>query len=303
MLQRICSSLAAVAMFAPAILMAQPSQIRVPKETLAPVLTPWEAAPPRTREANNSAFPPHHIIGNVYFVGTQDYASFLITSDQGHILINPDFDDSVPLIQKSVEQLGFKFQDIKILLISHAHGDHCAGLSRAKELSGAQVMVMDRDADVIERGGAGRGGFPAVKVSRVLHDRDEVKLGPNTLVAVLTPGHTKGCTTWTLKTQDGGKTYNVVIVGSAGVNDAHYLVNNANYPDVIEDYQRTFRVLKSLPCDVFLASHGGFYGLHEKYPKLAAGGSNPFIDPDGYKAHVKLMEQAFYYKLDWVMRQ
>jgi metallo-beta-lactamase class B len=204
----------------------------------------------------------------------------------------------VPLIQ-----LGFKFQDIKIILVSHAHGDHCAGTARAKELTGAQVMVMDIDAQLMEKGGAGRGGFPAVKISRVLHDRDEVTLGGNTLVAVLTPGHTKGCTTWTLKTQDAGKSYNVVIVGSAGVNDAHYLVNNANYPDVISDYQRTFRALKALPCDVFLASHAGFYGLKEKYAKLAQGGSNPFIDPDGYKAHVTLMERAFYYKLDWAIRQ
>jgi metallo-beta-lactamase class B len=266
-------------------------------------LTPWEIAPPRTREANNSAFPPRRVIGNVYFVGTADYASLLITSDQGHILINPDFEDSVPLIQKSVEQLGFKFHDIKIILVSHAHGDHCAGTARAKELTGAQVMVMDIDAQLMEKGGAGRGGFPAVKISRVLHDRDEVTLGGNTLVAVLTPGHTKGCTTWTLKTQDAGKSYNVVIVGSAGVNDAHYLVNNANYPDVISDYQRTFRALKALPCDVFLASHAGFYGLKEKYAKLAQGGSNPFIDPDGYKAHVTLMERAFYYKLDWAIRQ
>ena len=293
----------AIAVLFWAALWAQPVRVTVPKETLAPVLTPWEIAPPRTREENNSAFPPHRVIGNVYFVGTSDYASFLITSDQGHILINPDFEDSVPTIQKSVEQLGFKFQDIKIILVSHAHGDHCAGTARAKELTGAQVMVMDQDAQVMETGGAGRGGFPAVKISRVLHDRDEVKLGGNTLVAVLTPGHTKGCTTWTLKTQDGGKSYNVVIVGSAGVNDAHYLVNNANYPDVISDYQRTFRVLKTLPCDVFLASHGGFYRLHEKYAKVAQGGSNPFIDPDGYKAHVTLMERAFYYKLDWAIRQ
>ncbi|HYL38786.1 MAG TPA: subclass B3 metallo-beta-lactamase [Bryobacteraceae bacterium] len=297
------SLFAAFFVLSSAALEAQPARVAVPKETLAPVLTPWEMAPPRTRDENNSAFPPHHVIGNVYYVGTADYASFLITSDQGHILINPDFEDSVPLIQKSVEQLGFKFQDIKIILISHAHGDHCAGTARAKELTGAQVMVMDRDAEVIEKGGAGRGGFPAVKVSRVLHDHDEVKLGGNTLVAVLTPGHTKGCTTWTLKTQDGGRTYDVVIVGSAGVNDAHYLVNNANYPDVIEDYQRTFRTLRALPCDVFLASHGGFYGLREKYPKLAQGGPNPFIDPDGYKTHVKLMERAFYYKLDWAIRQ
>src|SRR5579863_2743800 len=247
----------------------------IPKDTLPPILTPWEETPV-TNEAANLAFPPHRVIGNVYFVGTRDYASFLITSDQGHILINPDFEDSVPLIEKSVEQLGFKFRDIKIILISHAHGDHCAGVAKMKEMTGAQFMVMDADAPVMARGGGGRGGFPAVTVSRVLHDRDEVKLGGNTLVAVLTPGHTKGCTTWTLKTQDGGKTYNVVIVGSAGVNDAHYLVNNANYPDVIAVYQKTFRVLKSLPCDVFLASHGVFYGLREKYPKLSSG-NNPFI--------------------------
>jgi metallo-beta-lactamase class B len=266
------------------------------------MLTPWEIAPPRTREANNSPFPPHRIIGNVYYVGTADYASFLIASDQGHILINPDFEDSVPLIQKSVEQLGFRFQDIKIILISHAHGDHCAGTARMKELTGAQVMVMDADANVLETGGAGRGGFPAVKVSRVLHDRDEVRLGGNTLVAVLTPGHTRGCTTWTMQAQEHGKSYNVVIVGSAGVNDARTLVNNANYPDIVADYQRCFRALKSLPCDVFLASHGVFYGLKEKYAKLADG-VNPFIDPDGYKAHVTLMERAFYYKLDWAIRQ
>lgn len=302
MLRRVLLLLAPLAACLSLDLLAQTPGTALPKETLAPILTPWEAAPPRTREANNSAFPPHQIIGNVYYVGTADYASFLITSDQGHILINPDFEDSVPLIQKSVEQLGFKFQDIKIILISHAHGDHCAGTAKAKELTGAQVMVMDADAPVIEKGGAGRGGFPAVKVSRVLHDRDEVRLGANTLVAVLTPGHTKGCTTWTLKVEDHGKPYNVVIVGSAGVNDARTLVNNPNYPDIIADYQRTFRALKALPCDVFLASHGVFYGLKDKYPKLAQG-TNPFIDPDGYRAHVTLMERAFYYKLDWAMRQ
>jgi metallo-beta-lactamase class B len=300
--RRVLLSLVTIAACLSFDLAAQAPGAAIPRETLAPMLTPWEIAPPRTREANNSAFPAHQVIGNVYYVGTADYASFLVTSDQGHILINPDFEDSVPLIQKSVEQLGFKFQDIKIILISHAHGDHCAGTAKMKEMTGAQVMVMDADADVIERGGSGRGGFPAVKLSRVLHDRDEVRLGGNTLVAVLTPGHTKGCTTWTLKAQDHGKPYNVVIVGSAGVNDARTLVNNANYPDIVADYQRCFRALKALPCDVFLASHGVFYGLKEKYPKLSEG-SNPFIDPDGYKAHVTLMERAFYYKLDWAIRQ
>jgi metallo-beta-lactamase class B len=274
----------------------------IPKETLPPILTPWEVNPVSNEDANGP-FPAHKVIGNIYYVGTADYASFLITSPQGHILINPDFESSVPLIQKSVEQLGFKFQDIKVILISHAHGDHCAGTARVKELTGAAFMVMDADVDTMEHPAAGRGGFPAVKVSRVLHDKDEVRHGGNVLVAHLTPGHTKGCTSWSLKTQDGGKTYNVVIVGSIGVNNANTLVNNDAYPNIVEDYQRGFKVLKSLSCDVFLASHAKFYGLAEKQAKLAKGGANPFIDPEGYRAHLAMMEKAFYYKLDWAMRQ
>jgi metallo-beta-lactamase class B len=286
----------------PALLNAQGGRPAIPTTPLAPVLLPWDSEG-HSREIDNAPFAPHRVIGNLYYVGTADYASFLMTSDQGHILLNPDFEDSVALIQKSVEKLGFRFQDIKIILISHAHGDHCAGTARMKELTGAQVMVMDRDVDVIESGArGGRGGFPAVKVNRVLHDNDEVKMGGNTWVAHLTPGHTKGNTTWTTVVRDGGKPYNVVIVGSAGVNDANQLVNNANYPDMVEDYRRTFRVLKALPADIFLASHGKFYGLPAKYVKVGKGGPNPFIDPEGYKAHVALMEKAFYYKLDWAVR-
>lgn len=270
----------------------------VPTTPLPPILQPWDSEP-HTKDVDNLPFPAHRIAGNLYYVGTADYASFLITSPEGHILINPDFDDSVPLIQKSVEQLGFKFQDIKVLLISHAHGDHCAGAARLKETTGAQLMVMERDAEIME---AGR-GFPAAKVSRVLHDLDEVRLGGNVLTAHLTPGHTKGNTTWTLQVADSGRKYNVVIIGSAGVNDARALMNNPAYPEMVEDYRRTFRVLHSLPVDIFLASHGKFYGLPAKYAKLSSGGPNPFIDPAGYKAHIDLTERAFYYKLDWAHRQ
>ncbi len=295
----LCAALAASTFVS---LQAQPIRPAVPRDTLPPVLLPWDSET-HTKDVDNQPFPSHKIIGNLYYVGTADYASFLITSDQGHILINPDFDDSVPIIQKSVESLGFKFQDIKIILISHAHGDHCAGAARAKELSGAQVMVMDRDVDVMESGAKGsRMGFPPVKVSRVLHDKDEVRLGGNTLTAWLTPGHTKGCTTWTFKVQDGGKSYNVVVIGSANVNDARALFTTASYPDMTTDYMHTFAVLKTLPCDVFLASHGKMYGLPAKYAKLQQGGANPFIDPDGYKEHLDLMEKCFYYKMDWAKR-
>jgi|SRR5579862_428731 len=288
-----------VAAFSAASLHAQNGRV-TPREALQPILTPWEITPTTN---DNAPFPGHKIVGNVYYVGTADYASFLITSDQGHILINPDFEDSVDLLKASVEKLGFRFRDIKIILISHAHGDHAAGTAKAKEMTGAQVMVMDTDVPAMEHPPTGRGGQPPVVVSRILHDQDEVKLGGNTLVAHLTAGHTKGCTTWTMKATDGSRSFDIVIIGSIGVNNASALVNNAGYPGIIEDYQRSFRELKTLPCDIFLASHGKMYGLNEKYARLAKTGPNPFIDPAGYKAHIQLMERAFYYKLDWAMRQ
>src|SRR5712664_2360547 len=171
-------------------------------------------------------FPPYRIIGNVYYVGSQGLASYLITTPQGHILINSSLETSVPLIRESIEKLGFKFGDVKILLISHAHWDHCAGSARIKELTGANYMVMDADVPEIEAGGkdnfqyghSANTLYKPAKVDRVLHDGDEVRLGDTVLVAHLTPGHTKGCTTWTIRAREEGKTYNVVIVGSPNVN-------------------------------------------------------------------------------------
>jgi metallo-beta-lactamase class B len=246
-------------------------------------------------------FPPYRIIGNVYYVGSQGLASYLITTPQGHILINSSLASSVPLIRDSIEKLGFHFSDVKILLISHAHWDHCAGSAAIKELTGAKYMVMDADAPEIEAGGKGNfqyGDVPTsryqpTKVDRVLHDGDEVKLGDTVLVAHLTPGHTKGTTTWTMKAKEGGKTYDVVIVGSPNVNAGYKLVNNALYPQIASDYERMFQVLKSLPCDVFLGAHGNYYGMEAKFAKMKEGGPNPFIDPDGYKSYVAEREQAF----------
>ena len=175
-----------------------------------------------------------------------------------------------------MEKLGFKFTNIKILLGSHAHGDHMEGDALVKELTAAQVMVMDQDVPQISRLTPHGKPHP---IDRVIHDGEEVKLGGTILVAHLTPGHTKGCTTWTLRTQDSGKTYNVV--------------NNKDYPQIAEDYVRGFKVLRALPCDVFLASHSRFYGMPEKYAKLKDGAANPFIDPTGYQAHLDLQEKNF----------
>jgi metallo-beta-lactamase class B len=244
---------------------------------------------------------PYRVIGNVYYVGSKDLASYLITTPQGHILINSNLTSSVPLIRKSVEALGFRFSDVKILLISHGHFDHCAGSKLIKQLTGAKYMVMDRDVSVVESGGrtdfqygnSMSSRFPATKVDRVLHDGDEVRLGDVVLVAHLTPGHTKGCTTWTMKVKDGGRVYNVVIVGSPNVNPGYKLVNNSAYPTIAQDYELTFRTLKSLPCDVFLGAHGGYFEMDSKFARLNAGGANPFVDPQGYSSYVTEREQTF----------
>jgi metallo-beta-lactamase class B len=235
-------------------------------------------------------FPGFKIAGNIYYVGTADLASYLITTPQGHILINTDFKEDVPLIKKSVEQLGFAYKDIKIVLISHAHADHDEGTGLVRSDTGAKLMVMDADVPEEERSAPGR---PGAHVDRALHDGDTVELGGSKLVAHLTPGHTKGCTTWTMQVLEGGRTLNVVILGSANVNPGYVLVGNKNYPQIADDYVKTFATLKSLPCDVFLGAHGGYFGLKAKYEKLKAGATNPFLDPDGYKAYVENRNEAF----------
>ena len=246
-------------------------------------------------------YPPFHIAGNLYYVGSAGLANYLITTPQGHILINSDLEANVPMIRASVEQLGFKFGDIKILLISHAHWDHDAGSAMIKQLTGAKYMVMDADVSVVESGGKTdfhyatdtNSLYPPTAVDRALHDGDEVKLGDAILVAHLTPGHTKGCTTWTMKVKDADKTYNAVIVGSPNVNAGYKLVGNSLYPQIAADFERTFKVLKSLPVDIFLGAHGSYFGMEAKYERMKAGAAMPFVDPEGYKKYVDEREKAF----------
>jgi metallo-beta-lactamase class B len=246
------------------------------------------------------------MIGNIYYVGSRGLASYLITTAAGHILINSNLKTSVPLIRENIEKLGFRFKDVKILLISHAHFDHAGGSAEVKERTGAQYMVMDGDVTVVESGGKSDFQYgddptlwyPATTVDRVLHDADEVKLGDTNLAAHKTAGHTRGCTTWTLRVREAGNTYEVVIVGSPNVNPGYKLVNNPRYPEIADDYARGFRVLKSLPCDVFLGAHGSYYGMEAKYAKLSAGGTNPYVDPEGYRNYMADREQAFFSELE-----
>lgn len=246
---------------------------------------------------------PFRIADNLYYVGSKDLASYLIVTPKGDILINSSLESSPPLIRKSVEQLGFHFTDIKILLISHAHADHDAGSAEVKRMTGAKYMVMDGDVDVVESGGAKdfaypQDLYPATKVDRVLHDGDQVRLGGVTLVAHKTPGHTRGCTTWTMRAMSGGKLRDVVIVGSWNVNPGYRLVDvpgkPAYYPGIADDYKQTFVVLKSLPCDIFLGAHGAYFDMLEKLQRAQAGaGESVWIDPAGYKAAVAEREAAF----------
>jgi metallo-beta-lactamase class B len=240
----------------------------------------------------NAPFPPHRVIDNVYYIGTEALGSFLITTPAGHILVNSDFESTVPSLQKNVESLGFKFADIKILLGSHAHGDHMEGDALVKQLTGAQVMAMAEDVPALRSMRPG-GKDP---IDRILHDGDEVQLGGTTLVAHLTPGHTKGCTSWGLKVAENGRRYDALIVCSFGVNDNYVLTGNADYPNIAADYVATFAKARALPVDVFLGAHGTFYGLAAKYAALEKRGPrdpNPFVDHAGYLAHIAAQEQRF----------
>ena len=246
--------------------------------------------------------PPYRIAGNLYYVGSRDLASFLIATPQGHILINSNLTTSPPQIRASVEKLGFHWRDVKILLISHAHYDHCASSAQIRRETGAKYMVMGADVPGVESGGVKNFAFgrqngiflyPAAKVDRILHDGDQVPLGDTALVAHKTAGHTKGCTTWTITLADKGQHYNVVIVGSPNVLSSYNLVDDPKYPQMAADFEQQFRTLKALPCDIFLGAHGSYYNMLGKAARLNAGETNAFVDPEGYRSYIAECEQAF----------
>lgn len=245
--------------------------------------------------------PPFHIAGNLYYVGSRDLAAYLIVTPSGNILVNSNLASSPAQIRHSIEQLGFHYADTKILLISHAHYDHCAGSAQVVRETHAKYEVIAEDIPVVESGGQNdfhyaherTMWFPPAHVDRALHDGDTVTLGGTSLTAHLTAGHTKGTTTWTLVERDRGRLLHVVIVGSPNVNPGYKLVGNAAYPRIADDYRHEFAVLKSLPCDLFLGAHGGYFGLQEKYSRFKAGDSGAFIDPNGYKSYVAQRERAF----------
>lgn len=250
---------------------------------------------------------PFQIIGNIYYVGQTDNslpgsddASYLITSPEGHVLLDSGHEHTIPQIQANVRELGFQMEDIKYLIHSHSHADHVAGDTLIKEaVPGIQLWVMEGDADVVSSGGEtdfdpNRPNFTPAEADRVLQDGDQVQIGGTTMVAHRTAGHTKGCTSWSTEVEDGGENYSVIFVCSARISGGMILVNNPAYPEIADDFQETFEKLRALQPDVFLASHGFFFGMVEKAQRLAEGEMpNPFIDPEGYTAFLDEVEGAF----------
>jgi metallo-beta-lactamase class B len=249
---------------------------------------------------------PFHIVGTINYVGLNDNTSYLITSPQGHILLDMTYESGVPFIRKNIESLGYNIKDIKLLINAHAHTDHVGGLAKFKELTGGKVLAMAEDVESISGGGRsdhrnkdGKEQWTPVKVDQVLKDGQTVSLGGNTLTAHLTPGHTKGCTTWTMVAEEGGKKYNVVFACSVGLSgiggkDGVPLLGNPKYPNMSADFEKSFKVLKALPVDVFLASHGSFFRMEEKIARAAKGaGAEVWVDPEGYKKYIEDSEKAY----------
>ncbi len=247
-----------------------------------------------TPEMLDKQFPPHKIIDNIYYIGTESLASFLITTDAGHILVNTDFERNVPTLKDSVEKLGFKFTDIKLIIGSHEHADHMEGDALAKEMSGAAVVVMQEQVPGLE---AMKPGGKPHPLDRIIHDGDTVTLGNETLTAHLTPGHSVGCTSWELTVNEISQDYKVVINCSVGVNPNYQLYNNPTNPTIVEQYRYSHLKLRSLAADVPLGSHPAMYNMNEKYARIGQS-PNPFIDPAGYLYEIAINEQAMNLRLE-----
>lgn len=241
-----------------------------------------------TEADQTTQFPPHKIIGNIYYVGTRTLSSFLIVTPQGHILMDSTYERNVPAIEKSVTQLGFKFSDIKILLGNHAHSDHQEGDALVKQMTGAEVIAIAEEVPALQ---ALKPGGKAHPIDRIIHDGDKVTLGNVILVAHLTPGHTRGCTTWTTTAEEGGKTYNVLLGCSLRP-------PGAVTPVIAAEFIRTFKLIRTLPCDVQLGDHGAQYDMQAKFAKVRAGTPNPFISPATCMAEADVEEAMLNALLD-----
>jgi len=249
---------------------------------------------------DGDAVAPFRIIGPVHYVGTTELAAYLVTTRDGHVLVDGGYESTAPMVLASIRALGFNPKDVRVLLTTQAHFDHVGSLAAFVRATGAKVMVMRGDAEIVERGGhrdpvfGDELTFPTVHVDRVLDDGDTVTFGSVTLAAHRTAGHTPGCTTWTMNATEGNRAYHVTMAGSLTVLPQMRLVRNPTYPGIADDFARSIQVLRALPTDVFLAAHAQMFDLEGKAARLRAGASpNPFIDPHGYRAYLDAAERAY----------
>ncbi len=247
----------------------------------------------------NRPVEPFRIAGNIYYVGAADVSSYLIATPAGNILLDTGFSETVPQIESNLAKLGFRMEDTRLLLFSHAHYDHAGGLAAVKARTGATLVSSAKEADLLAHGGKNDFAFgdkyafrPAVP-DRLVADGDQVSLGGTTLTAHVTAGHTKGCTTWTTRVEDGRRSYDVVFVCSVTA-PGYQLVDNPKYPGILKDFDATFAALRALPCDIFLGGHGWEFGLAGKAAKAGKGGENPFVDREGYRSYLDRAEAAIH---------
>ena len=263
------------------------AQAQTVKDLLAALLVKW-----------NTPTEPFKMIGNVYYVGTDGLASYLITSPQGHILVDTVMPESTSQIKASIEKLGFKITDIKYLVNTHAHIDHTGGLAEMKQASGGQLVAGEADKPLLEGGyypGAQQDEalkFPPVKVDRTVREGDKVTVGDVTLTARETPGHSPGCTSWEFSVKDGDATRTALIFCSGTV-ALNRLVGNPTYSGIVTDYKKTFARARDMKVDVLLAPHPEMYKMAEKRAKLAEGGPNPFVNPGEFNAYAATLEKSF----------
>ena len=256
------------------------------------------------REAWSRPFPGHRVVGDLYAVGTYDLGVFLITSDEGHILINTGLEDSVPLIRQNVESLGFRLDDVRILLTMQAHWDHTAALAEIKELTGAEMWATPGDAPILADGGfsdphfGGKVSFRPVEVDRILADGEVIELGATRLETIFSPGHTTGSCSYAMTVRENGRDYRVVIANMGTINPGKRLVVDPTYPGVAEDFAETFRRQKAMAIDVWVAAHGSQYGLHRKYEPGDAYSPDTFMDPDGFRSAVERLEGLYLRQLE-----
>jgi metallo-beta-lactamase class B len=251
----------------------------------------------------NAPVAPFRIADGLYYVGTADLASFLFVGRQGMILLDGGLEESGPLILENIRTLGFDPKRVRYLINSQAHSDHAGGLKALKDATGAELLASAADAALLENGGAGDfhqweddATYPKVRVDRQVRDGAKLTLGAITLTAHLTPGHTRGCTSWTMPVRVDGKMRNALLICGASA-PGYKLTNNAAYPQIMDDFRRSFAIWRKLPCDLFLGAHASYFGMAEKRARMGADRPNPFVDPQGCRAFLdkaerRIVEQA-----------